>query len=318
MSALAVAVALSIPATAAPHYIPLHRAAPMTGAAVWMLALLLRALVVVVTATFVFAHLAHTEVLEAGLYWCWQEVLPDISGWLGFAEHPVAHTAVAVPVLAITAAVLAHVYDGLRAWAGLRRRLSREGSAVGPHGAAVLPGGEVVVAVTRFGRGRVVVSGRALEVMDEEELAAGVAHEFAHLRRRHRPLLHVASLLATAARPLPGTTTAHRELSFQLERDADEWVVKRLHDPLSLASAICKVAGAAEQPGTASLAGSGPVTRRLAELVGDRAVRSTRVELTARVLVTALAGVVLLLATATPTWANALGEPLSGHICSHQ
>jgi hypothetical protein len=316
MSALAIVLALSIPLTAAPHYIPLHRAAPVTGATVWMLTLLLRALVVVGVATFVFARLAHTDLLEAALDWCWHEVLPDIPGWLGFAEHPVAHAAVAVPVFVITAAVLTHGFGGLRAWVGLRRRLSGTGS-LGPQGAALLPDDDVVVAVTRFGRGRVVVSDGALDAMDDEELAAGMAHELAHLNRRHRPLLLLAALLSTVGRALPGTATAHRELCFQLERDADAWAVKRLHDPLSLASAICKAAGATEPTGTASLAGRGPVTRRLAELVGERRVRSARVERAAQVLATALAGLMLVMAGATPAWANTLSDAHSGHICSH-
>ncbi len=279
-----------------------------------MLALLLRALVVVGVATFVFARLAHTDGVEAALNWCWHHVLPDIPGWLGFAEHPVAHAAVAVPVFAITAAVLTHTFLGLRAWVGLRRRLS---APVGLQGAALLPDDEVVVAVTRFGRGRVVVSNGALEVMDDDELAAGMAHEFAHLQRRHRPLLLLASLLSTVGRPLPGTATANRELCFQLERDADAWAVNRLHDPLSLASAICKAAGALEPRGTASLAGRGPVTRRLAELIGERSVRSTRVELAARALAATLVGLMLVVAIATPAWANALGDARDGHICSH-
>jgi beta-lactamase regulating signal transducer with metallopeptidase domain len=181
----------------------------------------------------------------------------------------------------------------------------------------LLPDDEVVVAVTRFGRGRVVVSDRALEVMDERELAAGMAHEFAHLHRRHRPLLVLASLLATIARPLPGTARAHRELCFQLERDADAWAVNRLHDPLSLASAICKVAGAIEPRGAASLAGRGAVTRRLAELLGERGARSTRIELVARGLAIGLAGLALALAGAADTWASSLGDDRSGHSCSH-
>jgi hypothetical protein len=316
MSALAIAFALSIPAAAAPHYMPLHRAAPLTGAAVWMLALVLRALIVIGAATFVFARLAHTDLLEAALNWCWHEVLPDVPGWLGFAEHPVAHAAVAVPVFTIAGAVFAHLFRGVRAWSRLRRQLACTG-AVGPQGTALLADDDVVVAVTRFGRGRVVVSDGALEAMDDEELAAGMAHEFAHLRRRHRPLLLIASLLSTIGGLLPGTTHAHRELCFQLERDADAWAVRRLHDPLSLASAICKAAGALEPRGTASLAGRGPVTRRLAELTGERGVRSTRVELAARILAAGLAGVVVALAVAAPTWASALGDAHAGHICSH-
>jgi Zn-dependent protease with chaperone function len=316
MSALVVALVLSVPAAVAPHHIPLHRAAPITGAAVWMLALLLRALIVVGVATFAFARLAHSGPVEAVFNWCWHVVLPDIPHRLGFAEHPVAHAVVAVPLFAMAAALLIHACSGLHSWLQLRRRLSGARS-LGQLGAALLPDDEVVVAVTRFGRGRVVVSDRALEVMDERELAAGMAHEFAHLHRRHRPFLVLASLLATIARPLAGTASAHRELRFQLERDADAWAVKRLHDPLSLASAICKVAGAVEPRGAASLAGSGAVTRRLAELLGERGARSTRVELAARALAMALAGLVLALASAAPTWASSLGDTRTGHVCSH-
>lgn len=316
MSALVVALALSVAAVVAPHHIPLHRAAPITGAAVWMLALQLRALILVGVATFAFARLAHSGPVEAVLNWCWHVVLPDIPHRLGFAEHPVAHAVVAVPLFAMTAALLIHACFGLHSWLHMRRRLSGA-TSLRPQGAALLPDEEVVVAVTRFGRGRVVVSKRALEVMDQEELAAGMAHEVAHLRRRHRPLLLFASLLATIARPLPGTARAQRELCFQLERDADAWAVTRLHDPLSLASAICKVAGAIEPRGTASLAGTGSVTRRLAELLGERGVRSTRVEFAARALAVILAGLVLALASAADTWASALGDDRTGHMCSH-
>jgi Zn-dependent protease with chaperone function len=316
MTALAIALALSLPLIAVPHVMPLHRAAPVTGAVVWMLALLLRAVVVIGLATFLFARLAHTEVIEAALNWCWHEILPDVPAWLGFAEHPVAHAAVAVPVFAIAGALLIHTLGGLRAWMGLRRRLSGASSA-GPNGTALIPDHEVVVAVTRLGRGRVVISDSALELMDDDELAAGVAHEFAHLHRRHRPLLILGSLLATVARPFPGTATAHRELGFQLERDADEWAVKRVPDPLSLASAICKVAGATGPRGTTSLAGRGPVTRRLAELIGEQGVRSARVELLARGVAASLAALVLSLGVAAPTWASSLDGARHGHICSH-
>ena len=317
MSALSIALVLSLLLIAAPHRLPLHRAAPLTAATVWMLALLLRALVVVGVTTFVLARVAHSHRVEAALSWCWHEVLPDIPGWIGFAEHPVAHAAVAVPLFAIAGALATQTFGGIRDWVALRRRLSRAWS-LGPHGAAVVPGDEIVVAVTRVGRGRVVVSDGALELMDEDELAAGMAHEFAHLRRRHRPVLLVGSLLSTIGRPLPGTARAARELSYQLERDADAWAVSRIRDPLSLASAICKVAGHCQAPGTASLAGRGPVTRRLAELLAGRTTRSRRVEVVARVLVACMASAVLALALAAPAWAGGVWDPNSTQHCGHR
>jgi Zn-dependent protease with chaperone function len=319
MSPVVLAVAVAVPAALVPHLLPLHRASPVTGAIVWMLDLSLRAVVVVFVATLAFSQLAHSQPAETALAWCWHEVLPDVPSWLGFAEDPVAHAAVAVPTVVLAAALIAHALTLLRDWAGLRRRLSVEVGR-GPAGTTLIADDEVVVAVTRVGRGRVVVSNRALEVMDAEELAAGVAHEVAHIRRRHRPVLLAASILATIARPLPGTRIAERELGFQLERDADAYVVDRLHDPLSLASAICKVAGANAPRAATSLGGSGAVTRRLAELLDGRGIRSRRVERGARAVAATLAGLVLALAVGGPAWALGSGggeQPSAAHECSH-
>jgi Zn-dependent protease with chaperone function len=319
MSAVGLAVALSLPAAIVPHLLPLHRASPVTGAVVWMLDLSLRALVVVFVATLAGSQLAHSEPAETALAWCWHEVLPDVPSWLGFAEDPVAHAVVAVPAVVLAIALITHALTLLRDWAGLRRRLAVQ-AGTGPAGTTLIADDDVVVAVTRLGRGRVLVSNRALEVMDAEELAAGVAHEVAHIRRRHRPVLLLASILATIARPLPGTRIAERELGFQLERDADGYVVDRLNDPLSLASAICKAAGANAPRAATGLGGSGVVTRRLAELLDGGSIRSRRVERGARALAAMLAGLVLALSLGGPAWALGSGvgeETGSAHECSH-
>jgi Zn-dependent protease with chaperone function len=319
MSAVGVAVALSLPAALVPHLLPLHRASPVTGAVVWMLDLLLRALVVVFLATLIFSQVAHSEPMESALSWCWHEVLPDIPAWLGFAEDPVAHAAVAVPAVVFAVSLSARAFRLVRDWAGLRRRLAVQ-AGTGPAGTTLIADDDVVVAVTRLGRGRVLVSSRALEMMDPQELAAGVAHEVGHIRRLHRPVLLSASILATIGRPLPGTRIAERELGFQLERDADAYVVDRLQDPLSLASAICKVAGAAVPRATTSLSGSGLVTKRLAELLDGRGIRSKWVERGARTLAVTLAALVLAVSVGGPAWAfgSSVGaRPGAGHHCSH-
>jgi Zn-dependent protease with chaperone function len=320
MTAVGLAVALALPAALVPHILPLHRASPVTGAVVWLLALSLRALIVVFLATLSFSQLAYSGPVEGALSWCWHEVLPDVPTWLGFAEDPVAHAAVAVPAVALTVALIARAFGLVRDWVGLRRRLAAQ-AGTGPAGTTVIPDDDVVVAVTRLGRGRVLVSDRALEMMDPEELAAGVAHEVAHIRRRHRPVLLSASILATIARPLPGTQMAERELGFQLERDADAYVVDRLHDPLSLASAICKVARANVPSGVTSLGGRAAVTRRLAELLDGRGIRSKRVERAARALAATLATLVVVLAVGASAWAFESGggeRPGAAHECSHR
>jgi Zn-dependent protease with chaperone function len=320
MNAVGFAVALSLPAALVPHVLPLHRASPVTGAVVWMLALALRALVLVFLATLIFSQLAYWHPVEAALAWCWHEVLPDVPSWLGFAEDPVAHAAVAVPAVVLAIALAARAFRLVRDWAGLRQRLAAQ-AETGPAETTLIPDDDVLVAVTRLGRGRVLVSNRALEMMDPDELAAGVAHEVAHIRRRHRPVLLAASILATIARPLPGTRIAERELGFQLERDADAYVVDRLHDPLSLASAICKVAGASAPRAATSLGGSGVVTRRLAELLDGRGIRSKWVERGARTLALTLAALVVAVSVGGPAWAlgsSGGGEhPAAAHECSH-
>jgi beta-lactamase regulating signal transducer with metallopeptidase domain len=88
----------------------------------------------------------------------------------------------------------------------------------------------------------VVVSTGALVHLDDEELAAGLAHERGHIQRRHRWVLLAAEIARAVARPLPGTRHAMAELAFHIERDADRWALRRMHDPLALASAICKAA----------------------------------------------------------------------------
>jgi beta-lactamase regulating signal transducer with metallopeptidase domain len=153
--------------------------------------------------------------------------------------------------------------------------------------------------------------------MDSGEIAAGLAHETAHLRRRHRPVLVAASVLATIARPLPGTAAAERQLSFQLERDADAAAVRHLNDPLALASAICKVAGSQAPAGAAGLGGSGPVTQRVAELLDGSGSRSRAVDKTARLLAVALGVVAVALTLSTAAWAFDAGAGAPGHHCTH-
>jgi Zn-dependent protease with chaperone function len=78
--------------------------------------------------------------------------------------------------------------------------------------------------------------------LDDAELAAGLEHEWGHINRGHRLLSVLGHGLFALARLVPGTGLALRQLTLQLERDADEYAVRRTGDPLALASAICKSA----------------------------------------------------------------------------
>ena len=103
----------------------------------------------------------------------------------------------------------------------------------------IVPERGVVLAAAGVSRPRVVVSTGALLALDDEELAAGLAHEQAHIARRHRWILLYAEACRGLSVFFPGARHAVRHLSHHLERDADAWALRR-HDRLALASAICK------------------------------------------------------------------------------
>ena len=315
--ALGVAAAVCVP-----HALPLHSVAPRTAGIVWLLALWLRALLMIATAVFFFVYLPQTHLFEEVARWCLHNVLPILSGHLGFSGHPVAHFAVLLPGLMLAASVLWMLAGLVRAWVALRLHLARRALGTGPAGATVLDDDAIVVAVTRLGRARILVSRAALGAMDEDELAASLAHEQGHVRRRHRPALLLGALLAALARPLPGTRAAHRGLVFNLERDADEYAVERTRDPLALASAIGKTA-AVPLPGTTGLAGKGGVALRMSYLMDGGKCRSTsRVERAARVTATFLAVLVVGLTATLPAWgvaapARAAAADLAVDDCHH-
>lgn len=302
-----------------PHLIPLHRAAPPIGIVLWLLALALRAVSAVALATLALVGLAEVPLVQAALAWCWHALLPDVPGAVGFDEHPVSHAAVAAPAAVLAGSLAWLVARVTRGAIALRRLLARQVGA-GPLGSTVIHDERVVLALTGFGRGRVLVSDRALGELDDDELAAGLMHEHAHLRRLHRPVLVAAAVLGAVGRLLPGTRAAERELRFQLERDADQYAVRRLRNPLALASAICKAAGATPAGAVASLGGRGPVARRLEELLDGRQRRSANVERTAWAVVAVLGCVIAGLIASAPAWGfgqlGQVGAP-AAHGCEH-
>jgi Zn-dependent protease with chaperone function len=294
-----IAAALVV-AIATPHAVPLRRVGPLLAAAVWVNALLLRAAVAVGGTVFVFVSLPQSEPFQAVARWCLHKVVPLLATHLGLSGHPLAHAAHVLPILALAASLMWLLVGLARAWVALRRQL-RAALGDGPGGSTVIPDDEVLVALTAFGRPRIVLSAAAIAAMDPEELHASVAHERGHLQRRHRPLLLCASVLSALARPLPGTRTAERELAFHLERDADAFAVRETRDPLALASAICKAAQS-QAPALAGLVGRGRLTTRLEILVDGAPARSKVAERTAAALAALLAAVTLAIAATIPAW----------------
>ncbi len=299
---LVVAVLLGI---ALPHFLPLHAVAPRTAVTVWLSALALRALVALAMAAFIFLYVPQTDTFGAVADWCWSLV----SHHLGLSGHPLAHAAVILPALAIAGSLLWVLFGLVRGALALRLLLARRSLGEGPYGSMVVHGDEILVAVTGVGRARVVISHSALGAMDREELEASVAHELGHIRRRHRPLLLIGSAFKGLGRLLPGTGAAERELSFHLERDADEYAVRSTQAPLALASAICKASTAREGSAVLpALGGSGRVSLRLDYLVGARRPAGVLLERSTRVLAALTASLVLALGGTLPAWATASAE----------
>lgn len=297
---VAIALALAC-AIALPHALPLHAARPGSAGAAWFFALALRALTAVGAAAFVLIYLPRTDAFKAAAEWCWALV----SHHLGLSGHPLAHAAVVLPALAIACTLLWVIFGLVRAGVALWLLLARRSVGYGPMGSIVVDGDDVMVAATGVGRARVVVSRKALGVLDAEELEASVAHELGHIRRRHRPLLLLASAFAGLARVLPGTRAALAGFTFSLERDADDYAVRATRDPLALASAICKAAQPPEAPGLVALGGGGRVALRLGYLVGEARPGGVVLERSTRLLAVLLAAITIALFATLPAWALA-------------
>ena len=314
MFAVELGVALVVPAlVAAPHLIPLHKVNPSLAALVWMCALGLRALVATGGAIFVLVYLPRTGVYDAVAHWCLHKALPLIATHLGLSGHPLIHAAIVLPGLALAASVLWLAFGLARAWFALRLKLRRS-LGEGPLGSTIIEDDSIVVGVTGIGRSQIVISDVALDMMDSAELQASLCHELGHIRRRHRPLLLLASVLSALGRAFPGTAAAERELRFNLERDADQYAVAHTRDPLALASAICKAATGQALRGATALSGSGRVALRLDYLEGRQCEPGGALERGTRLLATALVLAVLGLFATLPSWAMAV--PKAEHTLS--
>ncbi|SEH16273.1 M56 family metallopeptidase [Thermoleophilum album] len=301
------AAAVLAGALSLPHILPLRIVAPTTAATIWFAALALRALTAIGLAAFVLLYVPQTGAFRAVAERCWHAILPLLTDHLGPSAHPLADAAVILPAMVLATSAVWVACGLIRAAVAVDLHIRRRARARGPLGSTVVEDNDVVVAVAGIGRGRIVVSDTALGVLDAEELEASVTHELGHIKRRHRPLLVLGSLLAAIGRWLPGTAAAERELAFSLERDADEFAVSRTANPLALASAICKAAQARGASAIVpALGGRGPVGQRLDDLLAGGRRRGGRgLERAARALALLMLVLVGLVAVTMPSWALA-------------
>lgn len=303
ISAFAGLVALGI---GLPHLMDLRRVAPAVAIALWVSSLALRALTACFAVLFLALYVPRTAVFSDITHWCWQTGLPLLATHLGLDGHRLGTAAVILPPFALAASVLWAAFAITRAARSLRRLLNRHAIGVGPQDSLIIGGREVVLAAAGIVRPRLVVSAGALTTLDDDELAAGLAHERGHIRHFHRFVLVFCQICRALGGVLPGTKRAATELQFHLERDADRFATRH-NDRLALASAICKATTNGFQGVTVlSLRGYG-VTERLRQLLEDQPARPGPAH-AAALSATALSMLVFTLALATLLPATAVAE----------
>lgn len=309
---IAVVVLLIAAGIALPHGLRLARSAPATAAALWTVSLALRALTTLFLVLYLAFSLPQTSIFAALTHWCWHTVLPLLAAHLGLDGHKLGDAATVLPGLAVMVSLLSVALGVFRAARSVRRLLARNSLGPGPSDSVIVRGPDVMLAAAGLARPRVVVSAGALIALDDEELAAGLAHERGHISRRHRFLLVFAELCRGLGRVVPGAGRASRELAFQLERDADQWALRRRHDRYALASVICKAAQPIDTAAVTSLGGAG-VTERLRQLIHDPPARRRGAgALVLNLVAATLVGGTLFVAALVPSTALAGAQQLGG------
>jgi bla regulator protein blaR1 len=294
---VAALVAAALAGIVLPHLLRLERADPAAACVLWGTALGLRALLVVgtVAGALVLLHPAH--------------LLRAFAEWPCAPHHQLAgHALAAAGGLALTISLLWAVGRVIQA-ARAVRRLVRAPLGHGPGGSVIVGGDDVMLAAAGLTRPTLVVSAGALARLDDAELKAAMAHELAHIRRRHRYVLLYAEVARVLGRAIPGTARALRELRFHIERDADRSAVRERAERLALASAICKAAtGATTRPGIAALGGDGTAAR-VRELLQDSVPTAGARGL--RALATATIAIAVGAALTMPAAVSGLGDPIT-------
>jgi hypothetical protein len=105
----------------------------------------------------------------------------------------------------------------------------------------VLPTDQLVAYAVRGPQDQVVVSVGLLRTLDEEELAAVIAHERSHLHHGHTRHLSIAAVLDAALGWIPAIGRSCRELKLVVERWADEDAGTTGAGRAALARALTKI-----------------------------------------------------------------------------
>lgn len=254
---------------ALPHIVGRSQRTAATSLVLLTVALGVRAAGCLLLAAYLVVALPASSAFAALTDWCWDVAVPILATPVDVLGHQIGDVLSLLPFLALSASAMWVAVRIARGARTVRQLLSWSTIGPGPGGTVILSGREVMLGAAGLLHPRVVVSAGALTTLDDEELAAAIAHERAHIHRGHRFVAAFAELCgAVAGRLVPGTRAMVPEVHRQIERDADAWAVGQRHDRAALASAICKSAlSRTTTPALALLTGSG-ASDRVDELLG--------------------------------------------------
>jgi Zn-dependent protease with chaperone function len=118
-------------------------------------------------------------------------------------------------------------------------------------------------------RSRIVVSAGALDLLDDSELAAVLAHERGHVHERHDLVLLPFASMIEMLEWMPYVRRAPAAVAGLLEMAADDYAA-RTHHPRVLASALVHMSGSGGVPACALAAAAGSTSSRVRRLVEPR------------------------------------------------
>jgi len=203
-----------------------------------------------------------------------------LGGVAAFCEHALGGFAPGAPAgvgSAVVAVVLALLAGRSLLGARRTRRALRIEPEVGWHGQVrghelvVLPS-QTPVAFSIGGRsGQVVISRGLIDILSDQELAAVLRHEVAHVRHRHERYLLLARAIEQSIGGLPFVRRATAAVCCAVERWADEEAAGGTADRASVHAALLRVAELAVAPDVAAFTTPGTVLERLEALDADPA-----------------------------------------------
>jgi Zn-dependent protease with chaperone function len=140
-------------------------------------------------------------------------------------------------------------------------------------------------------RSRVVLSAGALHLLDDQQVAAVLAHEHAHTRARHDLVVLPFRALYASLPWVPSVGRAHQAVTMLVEMLADDRACRR-HQRRVLATALVRVATAAPAPPAGALSATqAPLVTRVRRLLDPPAPAPAWVPLAAYLTALALLAV---------------------------